>query len=145
MSYDLLARRVPPWANVESVFEADDDDERPPTAEERATMERLAAAIHRLDPSARREDDEHWIEFFTADGIEVSLYADEAGISVGYRHEGAAAEAVMERVHQYAALLRAVGYTVYDPQTGETVEGPGARHAYPTAPKRRFWLFGGRD
>ena len=93
---------------------------RPPTAAESASLERLAEAIAAVDA-----------EFDCDDVIQVSLDSDEATISVPYVYEGEQAEAVMERMQRYAAVLTEVGgYTVWDPQTGEIVTGPGARHAY---------------
>jgi hypothetical protein len=84
MSYDLEAYRLPPGADP-ATYEPDEDaDLRPPTPEERAAMARLADALHGVDPSAERYDDELFIEIDTAQAIQVSLYADSAGVTVPY-------------------------------------------------------------
>ena len=105
---------------------------RPPTASEDASLERVAEAIAAVDA-----------EFDDDDAIEISLDSDEATISVPYLYEGEQAEAVMERMQRYAAVLTEVGgYTVCDPQTEEVVTGPGARDVYSAgvdAVKRRRW------
>ena len=111
-----------------------------------------------LDPSAARHDTREHIEITNADAVQVSLYPEEAAITVPYWHEGERAAAVMARMQEYAALLTEQGgFSFYDPQTGETVTGPGANDAYaygveatqriaekyaadpPPAPKRRRW------
>jgi hypothetical protein len=149
MSYDLEAFHLPPGTDPGD-YESELDD-RPPTPEERAAMERLGEAVLAVDPSAERHDGDDFIEIDTEDAIQVSLYANEAGISVPYWYEGEQAEAVMARVFEYAAVLREIGgYTVYDPQTGEVVEGPAGRHSYAAgvemlhsvpdaAPPRQSW------
>jgi len=149
MSYDMNAFKLPPGEDP-ATYEPDFDD-TPPTPEQRATMERLAAAIAAVDAEAERHDDETFIEFAAADAIQVSLYCDQAAISVPYWYEGDQAEAVMARMQAYAAVLTEVGgYTVWDPQTEEIVTGPGARDVYSAGvdavkqlaedpPKRRRW------
>ncbi len=132
MSYDLTAFPLPAGMTaagyVESdAFEAIDDT--PPTAEERAAMERAAAEVLALDPSADRFENEDTIELSTEQGIQVSLYARSAGITVPYWYEGAEADAVMERVFAYARVLaETLGYTVWDPQTETVVEPQGSDH-----------------
>jgi len=105
---------------------------RSSTAAAGASLERLAEAIAAVDA-----------EYDSDDGIEVSLDSDQATISVPYWYEGEQAEAVMERIQRYAAVLTEVGgYTVWDPQTEEVVTGPGARDLYSAgvhAVKRRRW------
>ncbi len=149
MSYDLSAFHLPPGADP-STYEPDLDEE-PPTPEQRASMKRLAEAIAAVDAEAERHDGDDFIEFDTADAIQISLYADQAAISVPYWYEGERADAVMARIQHYAAVLTEVGgYTVWDPQTEEVVTGPGAGHAYSAGveavkrlaeepPKRRRW------
>lgn len=169
MSYDLHGFRVPPGRTVEDWYEDEEreqaliDADPTPSAEERAEMERLAAAVHAVDPSAERHDTGEHIEFTNADAVQVSIFREEAGISVPYWYEGERAEAVMVRMQEYAGVLTQLGgLTFYDPQTGETVTGPGTSDAYdygvratqgiaeriaaepppppPTPPKKRGWL-----
>lgn len=167
MSYDLHGFRVPPGRTVEDWYEDEEreravlEDDRPPDASERAAMERLAAALIALDPTVERHDAPEHIELTNADAVQVSVFREEAGISVPYWHEGDTAERVMRRMQEYAAVLTEHGITVYDPQTGETVTGPGATDGYaygvhatqriaeryarnppePPARKRRWWPF----
>lgn len=166
MSYDLHGFRVPPGRTVEDWYEDEEreqaliDADPTPSAEERAEMERLAAAVHALDPAAERHDTGEHIEFTNADAVQVSIFREEAGISVPYWYEGERAAAVMVRMQEYAAILTEQGgLTFYDPQTGETVTGPGAADGYaygvaathriaerianeppPRPPKKRGWL-----
>ena len=65
MSYDLIAVRVPAGIDPQAYYEDDEReiDESPPTALERAEMERLATAIAAVDPSAHRYEDDEAIEF----------------------------------------------------------------------------------
>ena len=125
MSYDLYALRVPAGMTAEQAYEAEDDDvdEAPPTAAERAEMERLAEALVAIDPLVERHDGGDYIEIDTP-SMQVSVYARSAGISVPYWFEGGEADRVMTRAFEYAAVLAEVGgYAVYDPQTGDTVAG----------------------
>jgi hypothetical protein len=129
MSYDLSAFPLPAGMSAAEYVESEayeSADDSPPTEEERAAMERAAAALMALDPSAERIDLEHDIEI-NADTVQISLFAREAGISVPYWYEGAEADAVMDRVFAYARVLaETLGYTVWDPQTATVVEAGAA-------------------
>jgi hypothetical protein len=154
MSYDLIGLRVPPGMTVEEFHEDEERelDDRPPTDEERAAMERLAQAVAEVDPRAERFDGDDFVEF-TRDAIQVSLYARESGITIPYWFDGKQADAMLERAMAYARVLaQQGGYTVYDPQTGEVVETGdigAARGAYKGGrrivrdlegrPQRRRW------
>lgn len=128
MSYDLSAFPLPAGMSAAEYVESDAYealDDSPPTAEQRAAMERAAEALLALDPSAERFEDEGCIELTAADAIQVSLYPRSAGITVPYWYEDSEADAVMERVFAYARVLSGtLGYTVWDAQT-ETVVEPG--------------------
>jgi hypothetical protein len=124
MSYDLHAVRVAAGATIEEALEAEEhDDDAPPTAAERAEMERLADALMALDPAAERHDGETFIEIDTP-SMQIGVYARSAGITVPYWFDGGQADAVMTRAYEYAAVLaESGGYTVFDPQIDEVVAG----------------------
>jgi len=166
MSYDLHGFRVPPGRTVEEYYEDEEReealmaDDRPPTAEERAEMERLAAAVLAHDPTLERSDGKDHIELTSKDAIQVSLFKHEAGITVPYWYEGDKAHDILIEMYELAELLtRESGLSFYDPQTGEEVSGLGVADAYasgvratqaiaakyaaappPAPPKKRGWL-----
>jgi hypothetical protein len=125
MSYDIDAFRVPPGRTAEEFLESggrEELDESPPTAEERARMERVAAALQAIDPEAVRAEDEDFIEIST-DALQVSVYAREAAVTIPYWFSGDDAEAVLARAFAYARVLEDEGgFTVSDPQTGAIVD-----------------------
>ena len=161
MSYDLEAFRVPPEMTPDEFYASEEreaaslEDEAPPTADERAAMERLADALEAIDPTAERADGDTFIEINT-ESLQVSLYPNEAAVTIPYWFEGDEADAVMERAFEYARVLRDVGgYTVYDPQNEQVVGdergtaaetyrgtmGAVRRIGEEVAPKRRGWKF----
>ena len=166
MSYDLHGFRVPPGRTVEDWYEDEEreraviDDDRPPNAEERAEMERLAALVLASDPRLTREDGKDSITLVTPDAVQVSLYREEAAVTVPYWYDGDKAHAILIEMYAFAELLtRESGLTFYDPQTGEEVSGTGNAQAYgsgvratrriaeriandppPPPPKQRGWL-----
>ncbi|MDA0171219.1 hypothetical protein OJ998_19110 [Solirubrobacter taibaiensis] len=163
MSYDLHAFRVPPGFTVEEWYENEErelaTELRPPTEVERAAMERLAADVLALDPTAERHDFPTHIEITNADAVQVSIFHEDAAVSVPYWHDGEHALEVMFRMQEYAQILTEAGLSVYDPQTGDA-SGPADGAAYasgveatrriaerieadpPPPPKRRRWPFG---
>ena len=125
MSYDLEAFRVPPGTTAREFYESDalGEDDSPPTPAEREEMERLAEALMAVDPAAERIDGADFIEIDT-EAMQVSLYGNQAAITVPYWFQGGEADRVMTRAFEYAAVLAEVGgYTVFDPQTDEVVAG----------------------
>ena len=158
MSYDLYAFRLPPGREAAEYVESGEyeDDNAPPTAEEREAMERLAAALLEREPAAIREDLGDGSIEIVAEPMTIGLYARSAGIELPYWFDGDDAAAMLERAYGCAEVLGAVGgYTVFDPQTEEVVSGaPGeaARRGYEGGrravrrleeddepPRRRFW------
>jgi hypothetical protein len=123
VSYDLYALRVPTGMTVEDALEAQEEEvDRKPTSTERAAMERLADALTEVDPNAERFDGGDLIEL-TGEAVQVSVFATSAGLSVPYWFDEAEADPVLERALEYARVLReAGGYTIYDPQLGETLD-----------------------
>ena len=130
MSYDLDAFPLPPGRSAKEFVESGDreahaDDDSPPTAAERAAMERAAAALLEIDPSAERFEDEKVIEI-TGEATQVLLFAREAGITIPYWFEGDEADVALDRAFAYARVIAdTLGYTIWDPQT-ETVVDPAA-------------------
>jgi hypothetical protein len=140
MSYDLDGFPLPPGRTAQEFIESGDrealaDDDSNPTPEQRAAMERTAAALMEIDPSVERFEDDEAIEL-TGEAIQVSLFAREAGITIPYWFEGDEADAVLARAHAYARVIAdTLGYTIFDPQTGEVVDtaapdSTAARAAY---------------
>ena len=84
MSYDLQAFPLAPGGDPEEVLEAlETDVERPPTGEERDRMRRLATALVEAVPSFETGDRDDAIEL-SEDRFEVSVYANEAMVSIPY-------------------------------------------------------------
>jgi hypothetical protein len=132
MSYDLDAFPLPSGQTAEEYVESDAReklalDDAPPTDEQRAAMERAATALLEVDPSAERFDDEQSIEL-TTDAMQVSLFPQEAAISIPYWFMGEDAEAALARAYAYARVIaETLGYTIWDPQTGQVVDPLGDR------------------
>ena len=128
MSYDLDAVRLPAGMAIEEFYESGAreelaEDDTPPTPGEREEMERLATALQAVDGSAERFDGDDVIDI-NDQFVQVSVYAKEAGISIPYHFDGPEAQAATSRALAYARVLREVGgYTIYDPQTEEVVDG----------------------
>lgn len=165
MSYDLHGFRVPPGMSVEAYYEDEEresavlDEDPTPSAEERAEMERLAAALLASAPRLERTDHADVIELVTPDAIQVSLFRQEAAITVPYWYQGDKADDILIELYELAEVItRESGFAFYDPQTGEEVSGPGSAAAYgsgfeatqriaerissdpPPTPKQRGWL-----
>src|ERR1700683_2558003 len=56
-------------------------------------------------------------------GIQITLFDDEASLTVPYSHTGPQASAVFSEIWQYLGVIQKVaGYQVYDPQLGCIVD-----------------------
>lgn len=115
MSYDLVGHRLPPGASPE------DGEERaiPLSPDE---QERLAGALHAVDPSAERIDGDDFIELFT-DAVQV--FVERPGVTINVPYHGSD-PSPMNRAFEYAAVVTAHGLTVWDPQADAVVEGDDA-------------------
>jgi hypothetical protein len=127
MSYDLNAYRLPTGLSPKELTKLLEKDEAEGrtislTAEDR---ERLAAALHAVDPTAERSDGDDSIEIFT-DAIQVFAYESGAVINIPYHGLGDAGSTTMDRAFAYADVMTAHGLTVWDPQATAIVEGDDA-------------------
>jgi hypothetical protein len=124
MSYDLTAYRLPPDLSskqLTKLLERDDPEARaiPFSPDERS---RLAAALLAVDPSAERIDGDDFIEI-AADAMQVFVEESGAVINIPYHGLGDAGSTTMDRAFEYTDVMTAHGLTVWDPQSGEIVEG----------------------
>src|SRR5690348_3548888 len=90
----------------------------------RTRLEQIADHLQAHDPQLERVTTERYIELTRADdtGIQVSLYPSEAAVAVAYWHTGPAAQAVMQIVWTYLAILeQETGWEVYDEQLGRSL------------------------
>jgi hypothetical protein len=147
MSYDFHLFRpepgVDPLVTAEQGSAGEYPGRRNPEKEVRNRA--VAAALLQLNPAleiseadpdmlaelhgvAREEAEGYFpdIEINTPDdgnGIQISLFADEAGVSVPYWHTDDRAEAVFAEIWRYLQVIeRETGFKTYDPQTGRMVE-----------------------
>ncbi len=117
MSYDLQAFLLPPGGDPEEALEALETDlDRPPTGEERDRMTRLAKALQATVASLEAGYPEDAIEL-SEDRFQVSVYANEAMISIPYWFDGAEAREVLAVALECARAIReTAGFVVWDPQ-----------------------------
>jgi hypothetical protein len=125
VSYDLDAFAVPAGVSPEDFLESGErerlaEDESPPTEDQRAAMNRAAEALLAVDPTAERADGDDWIQINAAT-MQVTLSPREAAVNIPYW--GGDADAVMAQAFDYARVIgETLGFTVWDPQTGEIVD-----------------------
>ena len=147
MSYDSHLFQTQPDIDPLITAEQDSGSEYPSRRdpEKEARNRAVAAALVKLNPAlqvieadpkylaelhgVRREESEGYfrdIEINTPEdgnGIQISLFADEAGVSAPYWHTGQKAEAVFAEIWQYLQVIeRETRFKTYDSQTGRIVE-----------------------
>jgi hypothetical protein len=117
MSYDLIF--VPrsddqSWEEALDAAEEAENDERP----DAEAWARLVAAARQVLGEVSVFDGTHNYELtHESTGIQVSYYADEAGITVPYWYRGEDARRIVTALHQLGeAVQAATGLPGYDPQ-----------------------------
>ena len=116
MSYDLAFLPKAADQSWDDLLDAEpDESDGPPDA---AAWERIEAAARQILGEVTVHRSERFCELdHEATGIQVSLYAGEAAITVPYWYVGAEAAAVVERIYALGrAVEEATGYSGYDPQ-----------------------------
>jgi hypothetical protein len=92
----------------------------------RAIVDLLIFKNPRLDwqPSAMGNIESiHIDEGANGNGIQISLFPDEVGITVPYWHEGDAAREVFQQIWDYLGVVQQMThYVIFDPQLGRLVE-----------------------
>ncbi|MEU2613933.1 hypothetical protein ABZ570_20455 [Micromonospora sp. NPDC007271] len=117
MSYDLIF--VPrsddqSWDDALDAAEEADSDERP-SGEAWARL--VAVARQVLGEVSVFEGTHHYELTHEPTGIQVSYFAEEAGITVPYWYRGGAAQAIVKAMYQLGEAVQAVtGLPGYDPQ-----------------------------
>jgi hypothetical protein len=130
MSYDFMLLHREPGQSWDEVLEANErrvveGTDRPFSPCARARVERIADCLQSHDPQLERFTGEYYIELTRPDdtGVQVSLFEHELGVTVPYWHAGHAAQAVMELVWSYLAILeQETGWETYDPQLGRGLD-----------------------
>ena len=130
MSYDFILLRREPGQSWDEVLEASErlvmaEADCPFDPSARARAERIADRLQAHDPQLERFTSEHHIELTRRDdaGVQVSLFERELAVTVAYWHTGRAAQAVMELVWSYLAILEhETGWETYDPQLGRSLD-----------------------
>lgn len=125
MSYDFRLFELPDHMDLDSFLEMREqqvlDNFTPAPVEGR--NESIITALVAKNPRLKAlTHDTHTDldEGAEGNGITVSLYADEAFVSVPYWHSGTAARAVFEEMWGYLEIIqRLSGYVVYDSQKGD--------------------------
>ena len=104
-------------------------DETPPGDAAWAEMLRTAEQLAAVDRSAERfESRDGGVIEFTTDRFQVAVYEHESSVAVPYWSDGID-DPFAARVASYLDVLRAAGFTIYDPQTEEIVPAAGASGA----------------
>jgi hypothetical protein len=130
MSYDFILLHREPGQSWDEVLEANEQlaiagADRPFGPSARARAERIADRLQAHDLQLERFTSGHHIELTRPDdaGVQVSLFERELAVSVAYWHTGRAAQAVMELVWSYLAILgQETGWETYDPQLGRSLD-----------------------
>ncbi|MEV4140821.1 hypothetical protein AB0J72_52725 [Dactylosporangium sp. NPDC049742] len=135
MSYDLtfLLKDSASPSDAEDVEDGegwdDDDDDEALEAPDGVAWERIVEESRSVlgDVDVRRHDG-----YFELDheptGIQVSLYADEAGVTVPYWYSGAEAEAIVRVMYQIGEIVeRCTGMAGRDEQVGLPVADAAGR------------------
>jgi hypothetical protein len=147
VSYDFHLFRPKPGVDLLLTAEQDLESEYPGRhdPEKEARNRVVAAALVRVNPALQvseaspeylaelrgvsREEAEGYFRDIEIDagehgnGIQISLFADEADVSVPYWHTGQTAEAVFAEIWQYIQVIeQETGFKTYDSQTGRIVE-----------------------
>lgn len=157
MSYDFVARRVPPGADARRAMEADAPDDGPADDPTWEHMRRVADALEAAVPGCERwESPGRGVIDLDADRMQVSVGAHEVWVMVPYWTLGSGRDGV-DRVDAFVAALVEQGYTVWDPQTEEILDprtaprqasdgyrsmAPAALRALgdvPSPPRWKFW------
>ena len=87
---------------------------------------REIARIRKMTIEQARQEFRHIELNDESTGMQITLFDDEASISVPYWHQGEKAQTVFRRMLDNAAVIcREAGYVVFDPQS-ESVIDPGA-------------------
>lgn len=150
MSYDLRLFRPRPGVDPLETAHEDEPEppDTPPDPAKEAVKRSVAEALMALDPTLQvfhmafddiarvqgisveeaRERYRH-IELNGPEddeaGIQVTLYDDEATVTVPYWHRGEAAQKVFRKIWQYLEVIwRLCGYVVYDPQLDRVFDPP---------------------
>lgn len=111
-------------------------EDRVPRPEDTARNLRVARGLRVIHPGFAAEDEESGAEDGSleltdaATGLQIGLYAGEAGLSIPYRHEVGKAGAVLALARScLATMVREGGYFVYDPQIGGIIDPDGDEDA----------------
>jgi len=125
VSYVLTAFRLAPGADPGAAYEALGES-RAPRGEERAAMDRLAAALEAVT-AFERDDGEAWVEL-VAGAFDVHLGAEEAEIAVPYGPRG---EAALPLAARCAEIVRDEGgLVVWDPQRAAPLDAAALADGY---------------
>lgn len=132
MSYDLIGMRLHSGETAEQGrdrLEALAEDQRAPGDAAWAEMLRTAEQLAAVDRSAERfESRDGGVIEFTTDRFQVAVYEHESSVTVAYWSDGTD-DPFAARVAPYLDVLRAAGFTMYDPQTEKIVSAAGASGA----------------
>jgi hypothetical protein len=134
MSFDLSMFEVRAGESVEAARERITEP-APPTAEAERKRRETVAALLEHDPELdvlESQEGAPLTELTSLDEsrpIQVSVYGDQAFLTIPYWHSGEAAKAVMDAVWPLVEIIHErTGWILYDEQEGEQVDiaaGPG--------------------
>lgn len=132
MSYDIVcAPRLPgqSWDDVMDELESEEDG-APLAAQARAAWERIVPRVREVLGEVELFESDETVELTHMEtGIQVSLYAGSAAVTVPYWTSGEAADTVLRLVYRIAEIVEAeTGMEAYDPQNGVSVRELTDRH-----------------
>jgi hypothetical protein len=132
MSYGLdFLRKTPDqsWEEALDTTEEETGADRPGARPDAEVWARIVADARQvLGEVGLHEDDDYFELDHERTGIQLSLYAASAGLTVPYWYSGAEAETVVGLVYRLALIVeRHTGLAGYDPQTGLAVSDAAAR------------------
>lgn len=130
MSYDFLLLPRDPGQSWDQVMEANErlaleEGDRALSPAARTRLEQIADRLQAHDSQLERLTTERYIELTRVDdaGIQLSLFSGQLAVSVAYWHTGSAAQAMMQIVRSYLAIMeQETGWEVYDRQLGRSLD-----------------------
>jgi hypothetical protein len=131
MSYDLTMLEVREGETVESALERAEESNRPAAEGDRVRRETIAALLEH-DPKLDVHETARYTELTSLDEawpVQVTVYGDQASITIPYWHSGDAASTALAAVWQLVEIIHdRTGWILYDHQLDGQVDiaaGPG--------------------
>ena len=135
MSYDFTMLKLNPNTTVREVLDAMEKSHNAPNlfdSEGRQRSRAIANTIRTKNPDMDWQPYAHanyeLIEISESgednlDGIQISIFPNEIGVSVPYWHEGEHARPVFLKIWDYLKIIQGItDYAIHDPQVGRIIQ-----------------------